>query len=72
MQGNLQDDERQAFEAYLLAGKDQMLVKKALSNLVPGSVSYNYLYFVNLITRGDGIKSEADKEAFLKFTENNK
>jgi hypothetical protein len=49
-----------------------MLVKKALSNLVPGSVSYNYLYFVNLITRGDGIKSEADKEAFLKFTENNK
>lgn len=68
MQRDLQDDERKAFEQYLLAGKDQTQVQKALSNLVPGSVPHSYLHFVNLLTREGGIKSEEDSTKFNKFT----
>lgn len=65
----LKDDERKAFEAYLLAGDDQTLIQNALDHLVTGSVPYNYLYFVNILTRQGGIKSEADKKLFDSFTQ---
>jgi hypothetical protein len=50
----------------LLAGNDQLLVTKALSNLIPGSVPHNYLYFVNQLTRLGGIQAE-DQTTFQKF-----
>jgi hypothetical protein len=39
---------------------------------VPGSVPYNYLYFVNQLTRSDGIKTSEDQAMFDKFTKTNK
>ena len=50
----------------MLAGDDQSLVTKALSNLIPGSVPHNYLYFVNQLTRLGGIRAE-DQTSFQKF-----
>ena len=66
----LSDDERRAFEAYLLAGENQALKEKSLGNLVEGSVPYYYLYFIDKLKMGGvGSLSEKDNEMFVKFTE---
>ena len=66
----LSDDERRAFEAYLLAGESQALKEKSLGNLVEGSPPYYYLYFIDkLKTGGVGSLTDKDNEMFVKFTE---
>lgn len=37
---------------------------------MPGSTPHTYLYFVNLIAREGGIKSEEDKEKLIRFQKN--
>ena len=66
----LSDDERRAFEAYLLAGENATLKEKSLGNLVEGSIPYYYLYFIDKLKAG-GVSSltEKDNEMFVKFTE---
>lgn len=66
----LSDDERRAFEAYLLAGESETLKEKSLGNLVEGSVPYFYLYFIDKLKNGGvGKLTEKDNEMFVKFTE---
>ena len=66
----LSDDERRAFEAYLLAGENETLKQKSLGDLVEGSIPYYYLYFIDKLKNG-GVSSltEKDNEMFVKFTE---
>lgn len=54
----LSADERQAFEAYLMAGSDEAACQQAIGQLVNGSVPHMFLHFVNLMTRGAGGLSE--------------
>jgi hypothetical protein len=72
MHRELQDDERKAFEGYLLANGDPVLIQKALTNLVPGSVPHNYLYFVNLLSKAKQSLTGADGELLDKFVTSNK
>lgn len=66
----LSDDERLAFETYLLAGENEVLKQKSLVNLVEGSVPYYYLYLLDKMkTGGVGSLSDKDNEVFVKFTE---
>jgi hypothetical protein len=66
----ISDDERLAFETYLLAGESQLLKEKSLENLVEGSIPYYYLYFIDkLKTGGVASLSAKDNEMFVKFTE---
>ena len=69
---SLSTDERQAFEAYLMAGSDQAACQQAISQLVNGSVPHQFLHFVNLMTRGAGDLSEKDTTELEQFIAKNK
>lgn len=58
----LTEDQRKAYELYLLAGENEPLIKQALSLLVEGSEPYRYLYFLDKLKKGglEGL-SESDK-----------
>ena len=58
----LTEDQRKAYELYLLAGNNDAQIKQALSLLVEGSEPYRYLYFLDKLKK-DGLKglTESDK-----------
>jgi hypothetical protein len=61
-QGPLTEDQRKAYELYLLAGDNEAQIKQALSLLVEGSEPYRYLYFLDKLKK-DGLQglTESDK-----------
>ena len=44
---NLDDSQRDAYEKYLLAGRDQAKAMAAMEQLVEGSDAYNYLFYIH-------------------------
>ena len=58
----LTEDQRKAYELYLLAGENEAQIKQALNLLVEGSEPYRYLYFLDKLKKGglEGL-SESDK-----------
>ena len=68
----LSADERQAFEAYLMAGSDEAACQQAINQLVNGSVPHMFLHFVNLMARGAGGLSEKDTKELEQFIKKNK
>lgn len=50
----LTEDQRKAYELYLLAGENELQIKQALSLLVEGSEPYRYLYFLDKLKK-DGL-----------------
>ena len=69
MHTELADDQREAYEKYLLAGDDEAQAQKAMSTLVQGSQAYNYLYFLHKFrTVGYAGLTADDHERLNKYT----
>lgn len=58
---NLADQDRKAYEAYLLATTDEQR-QEAITKLVPGSHLYYYLYFIDRFRRLGGKPFSAEEQ----------
>ena len=67
MKRSLNDNERRAFEDFLLAGSDPDKQQAALGHLVPGSQPHRYLNCINKLRTTKDLSAE-DKATIEKYT----
>ena len=58
---SIEDNERAAYEQYILAGDNEAAQMEAIESQVPGSTEYYYLYFLHKLRTG-GVKSLSEQD----------